>query len=76
MQGRFFTVQLSLVWIAWPLSLALAGPVTDLVGLRAWYVAGGLVAVLAGLVGLASPAITRLEADGQDSSDSRACSLA
>jgi MFS family permease len=68
-------VQLSLVWIAWPLSLALAGPVTDLVGLRAWYVAGGLVAALAGLAALSSPTITHLEADGEAISDSRACSL-
>ncbi len=61
MQGRVFTVQQSLAWIAWPLSLAVAGPVTDLVGLRAWYVGGGLVAVLAGLVALSLPAIVNLE---------------
>ncbi len=66
MQGRVFTVQHSLAWIAWPLSLAVAGPVTDMVGLRAWYVAGGLVAVLAGLAALSIPVITRLEGDGKD----------
>jgi DHA3 family macrolide efflux protein-like MFS transporter len=65
MQGRVFTVQQSLAWIAWPLSLAVAGPLTDLVGLRAWYVAGGLVAVLAGLVALSLPAIVNLERDEQ-----------
>ena len=61
MQRRVFTVLQSLVWIAWPLSLAVAGPVADLVGLRAWYVAGGLVAVLAGLFALSRPAIVNLE---------------
>ncbi len=62
-QGRVFAVQQSLVSIGWPLSLAVAGPVADLVGLRAWYVAGGLVAVLAGLLALSVPAIVNLEQD-------------
>ena len=60
-QGRVFAVQQSLVSIGWPLSLAVAGPVADLVGLSAWYVAGGLVAVLAGLFALSRPTIVNLE---------------
>lgn len=61
MQGRVFTAVQSLSWAAWPLSLAVAGPVADAVGVRPWYVVGGIVCTLMGLVICFVPAIVNLE---------------
>ena len=40
MQGRIFTLLGSLSGAMMPLGLALAGPVADAIGVRAWYLAG------------------------------------
>lgn len=45
-QGRVFNLVASLTSAAWPLSLAVAGPVADAVGVRPWYVVGGIVCTL------------------------------
>ncbi len=61
MQGRVFTVMQSLSWAAWPLSLAAAGPIADAVGVRPWYVVGGIVSSLMGLGALFVPVIVNIE---------------
>jgi len=61
MQGRVFTMMGSLIWITSPFSLAVAGPVSDWLGLQVWYVVAG---VLCGLMGLALffvPALVNIE---------------
>jgi DHA3 family macrolide efflux protein-like MFS transporter len=60
-QGRVFTAMQSIVWIAWPLSLAIAGPVADWAGIRTWYVVGGAVCMILGIGALFIPAIANLE---------------
>jgi DHA3 family macrolide efflux protein-like MFS transporter len=61
MQGRVFTVVKSMASAAWPLSLAVAGPVADAVGVRPWYVVGGAVSVIMGLGAFFVPVIVNIE---------------
>ena len=60
-QGRVFTMMGSLLWITSPLSLAVAGPVTDWIGLQVWYVTAGVMCVATGLAGFFVPAIVNIE---------------
>jgi len=61
MQGRVFTLMHSLLKAMSPLSLAIAGPVADWLGVRIWYVVGGVACVLMGLGAFFVPAIVYLE---------------
>jgi DHA3 family macrolide efflux protein-like MFS transporter len=61
MQGRVFTVIQSAATAMSPLSLAVAGPVADTLGVRVWYVAGGVVCALMGAAAFFVPAIVHLE---------------
>ena len=61
MQGRVFTLAGSLSQAMMPLSLAVAGPVGDLVGVRSWYVAGGAIFALIGAASFFVPAIVNIE---------------
>ena len=71
MQGRVFTlVQAGSVAMA-PLGLVIAGPVADGLGVQAWFLIAGLVMALIGAVGLAIPALVRLE-DQMQGSDGEA----
>jgi DHA3 family macrolide efflux protein-like MFS transporter len=64
MQGRVFTLVQSLAGAMMPLSLAVAGPVSDAIGVQTWYVFGGAVFALAGILTFFVPAISKLE-DGR-----------
>lgn len=67
MQGRVFTLFGSVIWITSPLGLAMAGPISDWLGLQIWYLAGGVLTLLSGLVFLLIPAARDIEenANGQ-----------
>ena len=60
-QGRVFNLAGSLTAAAWPVSLALAGPIADVVGVRPWFVVGGVVCTITAIVAMFVPAITHLE---------------
>jgi len=60
-QGRVFTLMGSLLWITSPISLAVAGPVSDWLGLRMWYLVAGTLCGVIGLAGFFVPAIVRIE---------------
>jgi DHA3 family macrolide efflux protein-like MFS transporter len=64
MQGRVFTLVSSLSSAMMPLSLAVAGPVADLIGVRQWYAIGGAIFALSGAVGFFVPAIVNIEKNG------------
>ena len=64
MQGRVFTVIGSLTAAMSPLGMAIAGPVADAFGVQVWFVMGGVVCVLMGLIAFFIPAIVHLE-DGR-----------
>ena len=61
MQGRVFTLMGSLLWITSPFSLAVAGPVTDWLGIQVWYVTAGVLCGVIGLVGFFIPVIVNIE---------------
>ncbi len=61
MQGRVLTLVSSLLWITSPFSLAIAGPVTDWLGIQVWYVTAGVLCGLTGLAGFFMPAIVNIE---------------
>lgn len=61
MQGRVFTLVGSLSSAMMPLSLAVAGPLADQVGIRSWYVVGGAVFALIGMSAFFVPVIVHLE---------------
>jgi DHA3 family macrolide efflux protein-like MFS transporter len=61
MQGRVFTLVLSLCNAATPVGMAITGPLADAVGVRALYVVGGVSQILVGFGGFFVPAIMHLE---------------
>ena len=71
MQGRVFTIMESVSTAISPLSLAVAGPIFDRWGPQAWYVWGGIAAVLIGLKGFITPSILNLGAPGAIESHTR-----
>ncbi len=60
-QGRVFTLMGSLLWMTSPFSLAIAGPVSDWLGLQVWYVAAGVLCGATGLACFFVPAIVNIE---------------
>ncbi|MCI0407562.1 MAG: MFS transporter, partial [Acidobacteria bacterium] len=60
-QGRVFTLVGSLACATAPLGLLLAAPVAEMVGVRAWYVTGGLVCLSMGVAGFFLPSLMRIE---------------
>jgi len=61
MQGRVFMLISSIAAAMTPLSMAVAGPVADAVGVRVWYIGGGAGCLLMGLTCFFIPAIMSLE---------------
>ncbi len=61
MQGRVFTLLGSLSSAMMPLSLAVAGPIADTIGLQSWYIVGGAVMALTAVGALFVPVIVGLE---------------
>ena len=72
-QGRVFTLVASLAAVAAPLGLLLAAPVSELFGVRAWFLAGGAVCLAMGLLGFLLPALMRIE--DLSISESSACTM-
>jgi len=64
MQGRVFTLVQSLATAMMPLSLAVAGPVSDAVGVQPWYLFGGAIFALVGVITFFVPAVRQIE-DGR-----------
>jgi len=67
-QGRVFTMMGSLLWMTSPFSLAVAGPVSDWLGLQVWYVTAGVMCVATGLAGFFVPAIVNIEENNSGAS--------
>jgi DHA3 family macrolide efflux protein-like MFS transporter len=64
MQGRVFSLIQSASLAMMPLSLLIAGPIADKLGVRVWYVAGGLLCIVIGALAFAVPAIMHVEENG------------
>jgi DHA3 family macrolide efflux protein-like MFS transporter len=61
MQGRVMSLLGSGAAAMMPLSLLIAGPVADAVGVRVWYIVGGVACVIVAVMGLGIPAVVNLE---------------
>jgi DHA3 family macrolide efflux protein-like MFS transporter len=60
-QGRVFSLVASLATAVAPLGLIVAAPVADIVGVSAWYIAGGVACVAMGVAGFFAPALMAIE---------------
>jgi DHA3 family macrolide efflux protein-like MFS transporter len=65
-QGRVFTMMMSLIMSMTPVGLALAGPVADLLGLRIWYTVAGVVMMVLSVGALFVPTIQQLEEESHN----------
>jgi DHA3 family macrolide efflux protein-like MFS transporter len=61
MQGRVFTLMASMAMAISPLSLAVAGPVADRLGVQIWYIVGGGVCTGMGILAFFVPSILNME---------------
>lgn len=61
MQGRVFTLMMSASSAASPISLAVAGPVADALGVQVWYAFAGIATVIMGVGAFFIPAVYRME---------------
>lgn len=66
MQGRVFTLMGSATALMMPLGLAIAGPLADVVGVRAWFIAGGAITLVVGLGGFFIPPLVNIEQERDD----------
>jgi DHA3 family macrolide efflux protein-like MFS transporter len=64
MQGRVFSLIGSFSAAMSPLGLIIAGPVADYMGVQSWFIIGGVVCALMGVVGYFIPAVMTFE-DGR-----------
>lgn len=60
-QGRVFTLLMSLSAFMVPLGMAVAGPVADIFGERIWFVVGGITFMVLGIAAFFIPAIMNVE---------------
>jgi DHA3 family macrolide efflux protein-like MFS transporter len=60
-QGRVFTLMMSLAAAMTPIGLLLATPLADTLGVRSWYLAGGLVCTAMGGAAFLAGPIVRIE---------------
>jgi DHA3 family macrolide efflux protein-like MFS transporter len=75
MQGRVFSLVQSGAAAITPLGLLLSAPVAEMFGIQSWYVAGGIMTILMGILGFAMPAVMNFE-EGRPAPSDPAGSLA
>jgi DHA3 family macrolide efflux protein-like MFS transporter len=68
MQGRVFSLISAGATAMMPLSLLVAGPVADTLGVRFWYITGGSICILMTLAALFIPSIINIEQNKQNPS--------
>jgi DHA3 family macrolide efflux protein-like MFS transporter len=64
MQGRVFTLVGSIAALMSPIGLLMAGPLSDTIGVRSWFIVGGITTVVMGITCFFIPAAVHLE-DGR-----------
>lgn len=62
-QARVMSLMGSVSAGAAPIGLAIAGPVSDLIGIQIWFVISGMVCILMAVSGLAIPAVINIESN-------------
>jgi MFS transporter, DHA3 family, macrolide efflux protein len=66
MQGRVFSLLVAGATAMMPLSLLIAGPISDRLGIRFWYVFGGAICILMTIAATFIPAIMNIEDNHKD----------
>jgi len=66
MQGRVMGLVTSAATAMAPLGLLIAGPVSDLIGIRTWFWIAGTVTLLMGIAGFFIPAVMNVENNRED----------
>lgn len=61
MQGRVISMISTFAGLAMPIGLAVAGPLSDAVGIQTWFIVGGIFMSLAGIFGFISPDMRNIE---------------
>lgn len=69
MQGRVLALINSLTMGMMPLGLAVAGPLADIIGVRTWFIAGGLFTLTMAIVCNFIPSLMNIEKDRDDHVD-------
>jgi len=64
-QGRVFGLLGSLSSLTSPIGLAMAGPITDLLGIQIWYLVAGVICLAQGVAFFFIPSVVRIEERGQ-----------
>jgi DHA3 family macrolide efflux protein-like MFS transporter len=76
MQGRVFTLLLSAAGAMSPLSLLVAGPLADRLGVQTWFVAAGVITALVGFAAFFIPAVMNIEEGNGSAADGAALTSA
>ncbi len=63
MQGRVMSLIGALATAVTPLSLLVAGPIADVLGVQVWYLIGGVVCFALGVAGFFIPALVNIESE-------------
>ena len=66
MQGRVFTLLSSAAVAMMPLGLAVAGPLADVIGVRTWFLIGGIITLALGVGGYLLPSLINIEEQRDD----------
>lgn len=61
LQGRVLTIVMAMAAAMAPVGLSVAGPVADALGVQVWWIVGGLVMVLFGVVAFFVPSMRNME---------------
>ncbi len=61
MQGRVFTLMMTMSMAMSPIGLLIAGPISDKLGVQTWFIIGGVTTLLMGISGYFIPAIMHFE---------------
>ncbi len=62
-QGRVMALTGALSTAVTPLSLLVAGPIADVIGVQAWYLAAGVTCLVLGVAGFFIPALANIETE-------------
>ena len=68
MQGRVFTLVGSIAALMSPIGLMVAGPLSDTIGVRTWFIVGGITTVVMGIACFFIPAAVHIE-DGRQATE-------